>query len=86
MGGHSEDILTLFPVILTTDHVAGCAQEGARLLRVPSPAGRMLGFVAYTSFLGGVCFSQTQTCNDFFNRNMTVMVKKEVPEEQVNKK
>ena len=86
MRGDFEDILTLFPVILTTDHVAGCAQEGVRLLRVPSPAGRMLGFVAYTSFLGGVYFSQTQTCNDFFNRNMTVMVKKEVPEEQVNKK
>ena len=84
MGGDSEDILTLFPVILTTDHVAGCAQEGVRLLRVPSPAGKELGFIA--SFLGGECFSQTRTCNYFPNRNMTVMVKKEVPEEQVNKK
>ena len=86
MRGDSEDILTLFPVILTTDHFAGCVQEGVRLLRVPSPAGKMLGFVANTSFLGGVCFSQTQASDDFFSRNMTVMVKKEVPEEQVNKK
>ena len=73
-------------MILTTDHVAGCAQEGVRLLRVPYPAGKMLGFVANTSVLGGECFSQTPTCNDLSYRNMTVMVKKEVPEEQVNKK
>ena len=31
------------------------------------------------------CFSQHDTGNNFSHRNMTVMVKKEVPEEQVNR-
>ena len=69
-------------MIFTTHHIAGCVQEGVRLLRVPSPAGKKLGLVDNTSFLGGVCFSQT--LNYFSSRNMTVLVKKEVPEEQVN--
>ena len=41
------------------DNFAGCVQEGVRLLRVPSPAGKMLGLMANTSFHWGVCFSQT---------------------------
>ena len=56
MGEHSEDILTLFPVILTTDHFAGCVQEGVRLLRVPSPAGKELGSLLRHLFLGVSAF------------------------------
>ena len=37
------------------DNFAGCVQEGVRLLRVPSPAGKMLGLIANTSFHWGVC-------------------------------
>ena len=43
-------------MILTTDHVAGCAQEGVRLLRVPSPAGKELGSLLRRLFLGVSAF------------------------------